>query len=132
MEEALNMTTARVWIQYHPRLYLELFTRVLKALEPVEVVGYSHPSSSHRLSKGINPKQVDVILIPLDEQGHPELESLPLPHSETKLIAFSPKGDRGLRRLPGRTDWEEVRPFGLVQLVREVLSESRPADYFTG
>jgi hypothetical protein len=126
------MTTARVWIQYHPRLYLELFTRVLKALEPVEVVGYSHPSSSNWLFEGINPNQVDVILIPLNEQGYPELESLPLPLPDTKLVAFSPKGDRGLRRLPGRADWEEVRPFGLVQLVREVLGESKPTDYFTG
>ena len=126
------MTTARVWIEYHPRLYLELFTRVLKALEPVEVVGYSHPSSSQRLSEVLNPNQIDVILIPLDEQAHPELASLPVLLPETKLIAFSPRGDRGLRRLPGRTDWEEVRPFGLVQLVREVLGDSRPSDYFTG
>jgi hypothetical protein len=126
------MTTSRVWIQYHPRLYLELFTRVLISLEPVEVVGSSHPSSSYQLSESIDPNQIDVILIPLNEQGHPELEELPVPLSKTKLIAFSPKGDRGLRRLPGRTDWEEVRPFGLVQLVREVLGGSRPTDYFTG
>jgi hypothetical protein len=126
------MTTSRVWIQYHPRLYLELFTRVLKSLEPVEVVGSSHPSSSYRLSEGLDPNQIDVVLIPLNEQGHPELEALPVPLPETKLIAFSPKGDRGLRRLPGRTDWEEVRPFGLVQLVREVLGGAKPTDYFTG
>ena len=126
------MSTSRVWIQYHPRLYLELFTRILRSLELVEVVGYSHPSSSHWLSEGIDSNQIDVILIPLNEQGYPELEALPLPFPETKLIAFSPKGDRGLRRLPGRMDWEEVRPFGLVQLVREVLGDSRPSDYFTG
>ncbi len=126
------MTTSRVWIQYHPRLYLELFTRVLKSLEPVEVLGYSHPSSSPRLSEGIDPNQIDVILIPLNEQGYPELEALPVILADTKLIAFSPKGDRGLRRLPGRTDWEEIRPFGLVQLVREVLGGSKPTDYFTG
>jgi hypothetical protein len=126
------MTTSRVWIQYHPKLYLELFTRVLKSLEPVEVVGYSPPSSSPRLSEGIDPNQIDVILIPLNEQGHPELEALPVIPPDTKLIAFSPKGDRGLRRMPGRTDWEEVRPFGLVQLVREVLGGSKPTDYFTG
>jgi hypothetical protein len=126
------MTTARVWIQYHPRLYLELFTRVLKSLEPVEVIGHAHPSSCHWLPEGIDTNQIDVILIPLDEQGHPELGSLPVPLPESKLIAFSPKGDRGLRRLPGRTDWEEIRPFGLVQLVREVLGGSKPTDYFTG
>jgi hypothetical protein len=126
------MTTSRVWIQYHPRLYLELFTRVLKSLEPVEVVGSSHPSTSFQLSDGIDPNQIDVILIPLNEQGYPELEALPVLLSATKLIAFSPKGDRGLRRLPGRTDWEEVRPFGLVQLVREVLGGAKASDYFTG
>jgi hypothetical protein len=126
------MTTSRVWIQYHPRLYLELFTRVLKSLEPVEVVGYSQPWLSHQLSDGIDPNQIDVILIPLNEQGHPEMEELPVPFPKTKLVAFSPKGDRGLRRLPGRTEWEEVRPFGLVQLVREVLGGSKPTDYFTG
>jgi hypothetical protein len=126
------MTTSRVWLQYHPRLYLELFTRVLKSLEPVEVVGYSQPWLSHQLSDGIDPNQIDVILIPLNEQGHPEMEELPVPFPKTKLVAFSPKGDRGLRRLPGRTEWEEVRPFGLVQLVREVLGGSKPTDYFTG
>lgn len=126
------MTTSRVWIQYHPRLYLELFTKVLKSLEPVEVVGHSHPSSSHWSSEDIDPNHIDVILIPLSEQGYPELGELPLPLPDIKLIAFSPKGDRGLRRLPGRTDWEEVRPFGLVHLVREVLGSSKPSDYFTG
>lgn len=118
------MITSRVWIQYHPRLYLELFTRVLKSLEPVEVVGYSPSSSRHRLFEGIDPNQIDVILIPLNDQGYPEVETLPGLFPEAKLIAFSPKGDRGLRRLPGRTDWEEVQPFGLVHLVREVLSSS--------
>jgi hypothetical protein len=126
------MTTSRVWIQYHPRLYLELFTRVLKSLEPVEVVGYSHPASNFRLAESINLNQIDVILIPLNEQGYPELEALPVILPDTKLVAFSPRGDRGLRRLPGSTDWEEVRPFGLVQLVREVLGGSKPTDYFTG
>ncbi len=126
------MSTSRVWIQYHPRLYLELLTKVLKSLEPIEVVGYSHPSSSHWLSKDIDSDNIDVILIPINEQGYPELEALPFPFPETKLIAFSPKGDRGMLRLPGRVEWEEVRPFGLVQLVREVLDNSRPSDYFTG
>ncbi|MEJ2601160.1 MAG: hypothetical protein P8Z00_22710 [Anaerolineales bacterium] len=126
------MITSRVWIQYHPKLYLELFTRVLKSLEPVEVVGYSPSLSRHRLSEGIDPSQIDVILIPLNDQGYPELETLPGSFLETKVIAFSPKGDRGLRRLPGRTDWEEVQPFGLVHLVREVLSSSKSSNYFTG
>lgn len=125
------MTTSRVWIQYHPKLYLELLTRVLKSLEPVEVVGSSHPSTSFQLSDGIDPNRIDVILIPLNEQGRPELEALTAPLSKTKLIAFSPKGDLGLRLLPGKTDWEEVRPFGLVQLVREVLGGTRPTDYYT-
>ena len=90
------MTIARVWIQYHPRLYLELFTRVLKALEPVEVVGYSHPSSSHRLSEGINPRHIDVILIPLDEQGQPERHrrGLPVHGQRTKTNARTRKGPK--------------------------------------
>jgi hypothetical protein len=40
---------------------------------------------------------------------------------DAKLVAFSPDGTHGMRRMPGENDWVEVRPFGLSQLIVEVL-----------
>jgi hypothetical protein len=40
---------------------------------------------------------------------------------DAKLVAFSPDGSRGLRRMPGELDWVELRPFGLSQLIVEIL-----------
>jgi hypothetical protein len=64
---------------------------------------------------------VDVVILPLDHEGDPKLSLLPDRMPEAKLVAFSPDGSRGLRRLPGESDWVELRPFGLSQLIVEIL-----------
>jgi hypothetical protein len=40
---------------------------------------------------------------------------------DAKLVAFSPDGTLGMRRMPGEGDWVEMRPFGLSQLIVEIL-----------
>jgi hypothetical protein len=39
---------------------------------------------------------------------------------QAKLLAVSPSGEVGMRRMPGESQWEEFRPFGLKQLIKEV------------
>ncbi len=100
----------RVRIVYEPTVYAEVFARVLKDLGPVEVV--DDPSAG-----------VDVILLPLcDGSDRPQVDLLPDPLPDAKLVAFSMAGSRGLVRLPGQSEWEEVRPFGLGRICLEVLA----------
>lgn len=104
-----------VWIVYSPHLLADLFERVLKNLTTVTVV--SHPFG-----------KLDVIVLPLDEHGQPEVDLLPYPVPAAKIVAVSPTGDRALVRLPGAAQWNEVRPFTLQQLMLEVQAgRARPA-----
>ena len=97
----------RVWIVYSPQLLADLFERLLHNLPTVTVV--PHPFN-----------EVDVIVLPLNELGEPELDLLPHPVPPAKLVAVSPLADRALVRLPGRTEWQDVRPFAIHQLLVEV------------
>ena len=99
----------RVWIAYEPMIYADVFARVLEELGPVDIV------TDPRLG-------VDVIVLPLSEAGRPQLDLLPDPAPDAKLVAFSAKGNRGLACLPGHSDWEEIRPFGLGRMFLEVLA----------
>ena len=99
-----------VQIVYGPNLYAEVLARVLEQTGAIEIVGA--PSA-----------KVDVIVFPLDDEGRPRIDLLPQPLPNAKLIAFSAQGDRGLMRLPDADEWVEARPFGLDQLVREVLTD---------
>lgn len=97
----------RVWIVYSPHLLADLFERLLSNLEAVTVV--PQPFSG-----------VDVIVLPLNELGEPELDLLPRPVPVAKLVAVSPAADRALIKLPGSNAWEVVQPFALQQLLVEV------------
>ena len=116
------MRTSRVWIVYQPRLYTDLFRRLLDCIESIDVVDesnvYLSPTSQERDS---NDSKVDVIILSVDHAGQPELALLPNSLPEAKLVAFSPTGEYGMRRLPGEKQWEIIRPFGLAQLINEVL-----------
>ena len=104
----------RVWIVYSPPLLADLFERLIASLDGVTVV--PHPLST-----------VDVIVLPLDELGEPELDLLPQPVPLAKLVAVSPAADRALVKLPGAGGWEDVRPFAMQQLLVEVLAgRARP------
>lgn len=123
------MNVSRVIIFYKPRLYTDLFTRLFQCLDTVEVVDINCPDVPADLWQVDGGNGIDVIVCSLDEEGGPDLEYLPARLPDAKLVAFSPVGDSGFRRLPGSSEWEEVRPFGLRQLVKEVLGgRNRPED----
>jgi hypothetical protein len=116
------MVITRVWIQYKPQLYTDLFATLLKSLESVEVVEIPIPTQEAEEGE----ESVDVVVCSLDELGQPDLEPGLSFSSDTKLLAFSPFGDFGFRRMPGEVVWEEIRPFGFIQLVCEVLEGNQP------
>jgi hypothetical protein len=122
------MTTRRVWILFEPQIYCDLFSRILQAAGMMEIIS-AEPEQGRLLEGGTVQDPVDIVIYSLDQQGEPELARLPEPPPEAKLLAFSLKGDYGLRRLPGEKYWEEVRPFGVSQLIREVeVGRKRPTD----
>lgn len=110
------MTTPRVLIDYKPRIYTDLFKSIFQSIGRVEIVEVTTWECEN------NSDGVDVIVLSLNTHGQPESD-LPLEQLQNaKVIAFSPKGDYGLRRLPGENAWEEVSPFSLEQLIEEVLN----------
>lgn len=123
------MTIQRVSIYYRPKLYTELFARVFQTVGSIEVVEAASPDSSPNgpARQPTLRRQVDVVVLPVDNLGRPDEELMPEPRPEAKLVAFSPKGDYGFRRYPGESEWEELRPFGLSQLVDEVKDGRRRA-----
>ena len=116
------MTVSRVWIRYKPQLYHELLKKLFCSQRAVEVLETYQLFAGSVDREGFRGRFVDVILLPLDDQGRPELELLPFPISQAKLIAFSPKGDHGMRRKPGESSWEELQPCGIAQVLQEVLT----------
>lgn len=107
----------RVWINYKPRIYTEIFKHIFQSIGLVEIVEFE-PSNSGRFN--MHEKNVDIVLLSLNSLEQPEIE-LPIERTQNaKVIAFSSKGDYGLKRLPGKTNWEEMRPFGLKELIDEL------------
>ncbi len=115
------MPPLRVWINYEPRIYTDIFKQVFQSMNLVEVVE-EDPADPDPKSSGDGQKGVDVVLLSLEgfDQSTPELKPEFL--QRAKVLAFSPRGDFGLRRMPGRANWEELRPFGLKQLIAELAA----------
>ncbi len=106
--------TTQVWIAYEPLVFREALIKVLAQLETVKIV--------EDASNG-----VDVGIFRLAETGILQdfFRHMPLP--KAKLIVFSAHGDRAYIRQPGVTTWKEIEPFGMPQLVAEVLlTPARP------
>lgn len=110
------MKNSRVWINYGTKLYTDLITSLLRSHGQVEVVEF--PANDPYTLAHI---PCDVIIFSLDSSGKPDLKLLPRAMPDAKLVAFSPSGEYGMRRLPGKGEWEEIRPFGIAQLIQEVL-----------
>jgi hypothetical protein len=87
-------------------------------LDIVEISDNNGASSSKELEKR---DDIDVVILPLDGDGEPKTSLLPDYVPDAKLVAFSPDGTLGLRRMPGEEEWIELRPFGLSQLIVEIL-----------
>lgn len=100
--------TTRVWIAYEPLVFRDALVKVLGQLETVEVVENASDA-------------VDVGVFRLAETGMLQdfFRHMPLP--QAKLIVFSAHGERAFIRQPGAAAWKEVEPFGMPQLVAEVL-----------
>lgn len=113
------MVISRVLILYEPRLYSDLINELIDQLGLLDIV---EVTSSNDLNKSNGSySNIDVVILPLDESGEPKISLLPEIMPGAKLVAFSPDGTRGLRRMPGEIDWVELKPFGLSQLIVEIL-----------
>jgi len=115
------MTNIRVWILYEPMIYADLFHWIFERLDMVEVIRAVDPGEKLTDREPLQEGGVDVIILPLDDQGQPRIDILPHPPPEAKYLAFSPDGKKGLRRLPSASSWQDVSPFGLANLMCEVL-----------
>jgi hypothetical protein len=96
-----------VWIAYDPQVFREALIHLLRKLESVEVV--ENPS-----------EKVDVGIFRLADTGKLQDFFLHKTLPQAKMIVFSPRGDQAYIRLPGETNWQKVRPFGMSQLIGEI------------
>ena len=115
------MTKVRVWILYEPMIFADLFQCIFERIEMVEVLREVDLGDKLTDRAPVQEGRVDVIVLPLDDQGQPRIEILPHPPPGAKLLALSPDGKKGLRRSPGDSSWQEMHPFGLADLMFEVL-----------
>jgi len=117
------MTKLNVWIDYQPQIYTDLFTRLLQSFGGMNL-SENHVQCSNRIDNGnVDWDTMDVIVLSLDERGKPLVDALPNPQPKAKYLAFSPCGERGMRRMPGAKRWEKLNPFGVDHLLREVFGE---------
>jgi len=117
------MVATRIYLQYEPRLYSDLIQQFFQSIGQ-EVIVWISRGEDYPVHLITTEQDCDeVLLLSLEESEEPPDDQLMnlMPHA--KVIAFSPHGKFGFRRLPGETSWEEIRPFGLAELMYEVLSE---------
>jgi hypothetical protein len=117
------MANVRVWILYEPLIYADLFHWIFERIGMVEVMRAANPGEKLTDRESFQGERIEVIILPLDDQGQPRLDILPDPPSGAKYLAFSPDGKKGFRRLPGASSWQEVSPFNLEKLIVEVFDQ---------
>ena len=115
------MVISRVLILYEPRLYSDLINELIEQLGLLDIVEITDNICECKAGELDVQDDVDVVILPLDKDGEPKTSLLPDIMPKAKLVAFSPDGTRGLRRMPGEENWIELRPFGLSQLIVEIL-----------
>ena len=115
------MVISRVLILYEPRLYSDLINELIDQLGLLDIVEVTDNQNITGSNGSQISEDIDVVILPLDESGDPKVSLMPQFMPGAKLVAFSPDGSRGLRRMPGELDWVELRPFGLSQLIVEIL-----------
>ena len=117
------MQSLNIWIDYHPRLYQDLLSKVIGH------VGQQTQRPKINIINGLitnHPflQRIDVALLSPDKLEN----DYPLPLTSfwegSKLISFSPVGVYGwiLQHRVGR--WELIYPFGLRNLLSEVFGSS--------
>jgi hypothetical protein len=115
------MVISRVLILYEPRLYSDLINELIEQLGLLDIVEVTDNLDDSDNGSSDTLENVDVVILPLDSDGQPKTSLLPDVLPRAKLVAFSPDGSRGLRRMPGEQEWIEMRPFCLSQLIVEIL-----------
>ncbi len=115
------MVISRVLILYEPRLYSDLINELIEQLGLLDIVEITDNVCEGELRDSDFRDDIDVVILPLDGNGEPKMSLLPNFASQAKLVAFAPDGSLGYRRMPGEDDWVEMRPFGLSQLIVEIL-----------
>jgi|GEM_PF-2296788 len=117
------MSVPRVWILYEPQIYVDLFKKIFRSYGVAEI--FEGEAFQGRFpAESAQCDQVDVIVLPIDENGRPKVTLLPREVPGARIVAFSPDGNYGMRLLPGSDTWEEIQPFGLVHLICEILEEN--------
>ncbi len=107
----------RVWVAYDPYLFREALTSLLSQIDQVQIV------ENHS-------EDIDIAIFRLAETGQLQDFFLHKSLPKVKMVVFSPHGDRGFIRLPGETSWKDFSPFGMDQLVAEIMAGSQEyADY---
>ena len=117
------MRHLRVWIDYQPQIYTDLFKEILQSMGLADVLA-STPAETGSKSSYLESESTDLIVLSLDKLGQLDLTWTPERLHNSRMVAFSPSGEFGLIRRSGTTSWEEIRPFGLKQLI-ELLSSER-------
>jgi hypothetical protein len=116
------MPATRIYLQYEPKLYSDLIQQLFQDIGQ-EVILSKEEYNQDLVRRSENEKDCnEIVLLSLEDGEFPpgdRPEEL-LPHA--KIIIFSPNGELGYRRLPGEKSWQEIRPFGLAELLYEVLS----------
>ena len=115
------MVISRVLILYEPRLYSDLINELIEQLGLLDIVEITDNNRATNSNDNQKRNDIDVVILPLDGDGEPKTSLLPGNVPDAKLVAFSPDGTLGLRRMPGEEKWIELRPFGLSQLIVEIL-----------
>ena len=119
------MKNLHIWIDYRPRLYQELILRALHQIDQIEG-GNKLTLHSGRLEDYPDDQPpIDIILHSMDQIiDCPDTPDQADCSSLALLIAFSPKGIQGWRRLTPESKWELIRPFGLQCLLDEVFERA--------
>lgn len=114
------MNKRRVSIRYKPRLYADLLDKIFRSYRGVLLIengqaeAHSGPDST---------ECVDVVILSIGRQEELEQELYPAPPAQAKIVAFPVQGNIGYRRMPGKKYWEKIVPFGMRQLLDEVLTQ---------
>lgn len=120
------MKNLNVWIDYQPQFYADVLTRLLQSFGRMHLTE-NVVRCSNRLDNGkVDWVAMDVIVLSLNKRGKPELQALPESLPMAKYLAFSPSGERGMRRVPGAKRWEKLKPFGVDRLLFEVFGDIAP------
>lgn len=113
------MLKRRVSIRYKPRLYADVLDKIFRSCRGVLLVESGLQEAAHNLDLN---EPVDVVILSISRQEDLEQELSPAPPAHAKVVAFPIHGNIGYRRMPGKKYWEKIVPFGMRQLLDEVLT----------